>query len=347
MKLSREDFDWAVSKELISDRQRDALWTAFETRLQVRPGFGLIHLVYYLGALIVISAMTWFMTEAWDRFADSGILMTATIYSCFFVLAGRHFWHRPGFKIPGGPLFTQAACQTPLIICGLARLTGVWTQAALGITQFLALEVRNYRYIIEIGTVIVGLVVLRFVCFPSLTVPVITSLWGMSLDVGSFLLGKPSPAALDMSFIGVWFGLALLAVAYLIDRRTKKDYALWVYVGGLWAFWQGLTTMESDSEIDKFIYCMINIGLMYFSILLVRRVFFVFGFLGILVYLAHLASLFNNSLLFPVVLILLGIGIIFLAIQYQHRRNTIERSIVGMLPDILRRLLPRESVRKL
>ena len=346
MQLSREDFDWAVSKALLSADQSDALWTAFEARIQDRPGFNLIHLVYYLGALIVISAMTWFMTEAWDRYADSGILFTALVYACFFVLAGRYFWHKPGLKIPGGLLFTLAVFMTPLIIYGLERLTGFWPQSEPGITQWFMPEVRSYRYPFEIGSIIIGLIALKFVRFPFLTVPIMIALWGLTLDVTSFMLGYPQLPELEIQWTAFWFGIAMVGMAYLIDQRTKEDYAFWAYLGGLWAFWLGLTAMESDTEIGKFIYCMINVGLMFLSILLARRAFFVFGAIGVMVYVAHLASLFADSLLFPIALTLLGIGVIFLGVQYQRHRDAIERSIVGMLPDRLRRHLPRERIRE-
>jgi len=346
MKLFREDFDWAVSEELISAEQGDALWMAFEERIQDRPAFDLIHIVYYFGALIVIAAMTWFMTEAWDRFGGGGIFLISTVYACFFVLAGRHFWHKPGFKIPGGLLFTLAVCMTPLVIYGLQRFTGIWPQADPGITQWYFLEPKDCRLLMEAGTVVAGLIALRFVRFPFLAAPIVISLWGMSLDLALFLLGKPELSEPDQKWISVWFGLAVLLVAYLIDQRTKEDYAFWVYLLGLAAFWGGLTSMESDSELGKFIYCMINVGLMFLSVLLARRAFILFGALGVFVYLGHLADkVFKDSLLFPFALTVLGIAIIYLGTQYQRHRDAIERSIVGLIPTSLRRLLPQERVR--
>jgi hypothetical protein len=64
MRVSRKDFSWAVSEGVISEVQAEDLWHALE-RLDVdRPRFDLPHVAYYLGALVVISAMTWFMTRA-------------------------------------------------------------------------------------------------------------------------------------------------------------------------------------------------------------------------------------------------------------------------------------------
>jgi hypothetical protein len=45
-------------------------------------------------------------------------------------------------------------------------------------------------------------------------------------------------------------------------------------------------------------------------------------------------------LLFPLVLTIIGVGVIFLGIQYQRHRPAIERAILGYLPGGARRLLP-------
>lgn len=342
MNLTRDSFNRAVSEADITTDHGDVLWKALEDQVQDRPGFSLAHLIYYLGALIVISAMTWFMTEAWERYSDSAILVTSTIYAGFFILAGRYCNKNPVLNTAGGLLVTLAVCMTPLAIYGLERVTGFWPQSAPGITEWFTPEVRIYRYPFEIGSIIAGLIALKFLRFPLLTVPIMLALWGLTLDTTSYLLGYPQLPELNIQWTGLWFGLLLLAAAYLIDQRTKEDFAFWVYFGGLSAFWLGLSFMKFDSEGTEFVYCLINVGLILFSILLARRAFFVFGGLGIMVYLGHLATLFHDSLLFPVMLSAIGIGILLLGVQYQRFHGAIERSIVDMVPNNLRRLLPRE-----
>jgi len=103
--------------------------------------------------------------------------------------------------------------------------------------------------------------------------------------------------------------------------------------------------MESGSELGKFFYCLINIVLMLLSVLLDRRVFIVFGALGVFGYLGHLAhSVFENSLLFPFALSFLGIVVIYLGTKYQRNRERLERTILALVPEGLRRFLPRERV---
>ncbi len=95
--------------------------------------------------------------------------------------------------------------------------------------------------------------------------------------------------------------------------------------------------MESDTELGKLIYCMINVALVLLSMLLARRVFFILGAAGILIYLGHLASLFADSLLFPVALSVLGIGIIVLSVLYQRNQSVIEAALFNLIPDGMKR----------
>ncbi|MBI4414484.1 MAG: hypothetical protein HY576_08930 [candidate division NC10 bacterium] len=197
----------------------------------------------------------------------------------------------------------------------------------------------------EVGTIIAGVVALRFIRFPFLTAPIAFSLWYMSMDLTPLLFGKTDFTWNERLWVSLWFGLAVLVVAYVIDRRTREDYACWGYLFGMLAFWGGLSLMETGSEFRRFLYGLINVGLMLLSVLLDRRVFIVFGALGVFGYLGHLAySVFKDSLMFPFVLSVLGIVIIYLGIKYQRHRDVIDRSILGLLPEQLRHLLPRERV---
>lgn len=82
---------------------------------------------------------------------------------------------------------------------------------------------------------------------------------------------------------------------------------------------------------------------MLLSVLLKRKVFIVFGGMGVFSYLGHLAySVFQNAVLFPFALTVLGISMIYLGTLYQRNIRNIELFLERFLPDTVRRLLPRE-----
>ena len=77
MNISKEDLDWAASEKLISPEQAHLVWTRLEARRPDRSNFGVANVAYYLGALVVMSALGWFMTLGWQKFGGGGIFLIA------------------------------------------------------------------------------------------------------------------------------------------------------------------------------------------------------------------------------------------------------------------------------
>ena len=141
----------------------------------------------------------------------------------------------------------------------------------------------------------------------------------------------------------MWFGLALMIIAGAFDLRKwpAGDFAFWLHLCGIVAFWGGLTAHDSDSEVARAIYCLINIALVLRAVFLRRRGYAVFGAIGIACYLGYLADeVFANSLLFPIALSAVGLGIIGAGIFYFRRRSQIMTWLAANLPPALQRLRP-------
>lgn len=345
MKIFKEDIDWAASEGIISPEQADALWEALSQRLENRPQFNLANVSYYFGALIVISGMTWFMGLAWEKFGGGGIFLISCVYALCFVLAGKTLWFEQNLKIPGGLLFTIAVCMTPLAIYGLQTMLDLWPQGDPGNYRDYHIWIKGSWLFMELGTIIAALIALKFVRFPFLVAPIAFTLWYMSMDLTPLLFGGIDFSWEERLWVSFWFGLACLVVAYWVDMKTTRiaeDYAFWLYLFGLLSFWFGMTLMGDGTEWEFFLYFVINLGLVLLSVLLQRRVFIVFGALGVFAYFSHLAyEIFRDSLLFPFALTVLGIGVIYLGVLYQRNRGAIEGWILGKVPMSFQQVLPR------
>ena len=82
---------------------------------------------------------------------------------------------------------------------------------------------------------------------------------------------------------------------------------------------------------------MIMIGV---GVLLVRRVFVIFGAPGSCGYLGHLAEdVFQDSWLFPIALTAIGLLVICLGVLWQKNEESITRKAQSILPAALRELL--------
>ncbi|HJZ88643.1 MAG TPA: DUF2157 domain-containing protein [Polyangia bacterium] len=359
MEITRKDLEELAADGVLTAAQADAVWLALERRRAAapapaegevrplteaqappRPRFDLVHVAYYFGALIVIGAMGWFMNLGWERFGGFGIFAISVAYAVCFVLAGRTLWHRENLKIPGGLLFTMAVSMTPLATYGLERWLGLWPQSDPGAYRDFHMWVKGGWFLMEVATIAAGLVALKFIRFPFLTAPIAFVLWYMSMDLAPLLYGK-DPSWNERAWVSAAVGLAMLLASFLIDRRTRQDFAFWGYLFGLLAFWGGLSSMDSDSQLRKFLYCMLNVGLMFASVLLNRRVFVIFGALGVSGYLGFLAhDVFRDSLWFPFVLSFLGIAIIFAGVQYHKRQAQVRASLLHLVPEWARKRLP-------
>ena len=76
--------------------------------------------------------------------------------------------------------------------------------------------------------------------------------------------------------------------------------------------------------------------------MLSRRVFAVFGGLGAAGYLGHLAyDVFKESMMFPFVLTIIGLGVIYLGIIWQRHEEMISSKLRVLLPLPMRELIDK------
>jgi hypothetical protein len=342
MRITRNDLDWAAGRGIISADQSRTLWQALEERGS-QAAFDFANVAYYFGAMIAIGAMGWFMNRAWEQLGGGALLAVALVYGALFLLAGWHLWNRENLRVPGGLLATMAVCMTPLGVYGLENWMGWWPgDDPYKFRSFYAWAHWRQCWIgMELATIGVGLAVLSRIRFSFLAVPVTLSLWLMSMDAAPLLLGRDQLDLDEQKVVSLVFGMALLAAAYFLDRRTRADYAFWGYLFGLLAFWGSITFTRSDNEWAKFIYCLMNVGLVLLAVFLERPVFAAFGAIGVNIYLAEISyRLFKDSLLFPLALVFLGVLIIYGGVSYQKHRRRIEESLLGWLPGALRQMRP-------
>jgi hypothetical protein len=334
--VDRNDLEWAAGEGLISQPQVGQLWDALLKRHAERPQFDLAHLFWYAGAVLVLIAMAWFGAEMGTRFGAPAVLATSVAYSAAFLFGGARLWFGQNLKVPGGLLVTLAVTMVPVAVGSLAE--------SLGYPLTTYLTNSGFQFTLEAVTIVSALAALRFFKFPFLTAPIAAALWLMSLTAVDFLFSGSG------SFFGHWnqqltvtmlFGIAITFIGLLVDGKREGDYSFWLYLFGVSAFWFSLTFLDSGSEMGKLIYFLINTGLMFASVLLSRRVFLVYGSIGVLYYLGHLSyTLFAGSILFPFALTLFGVGVIWAGVKYHKNQTAIDGFLLALVPAPLRDRLP-------
>lgn len=96
MNVSQDELRKAAAAIGLTTDRADLLWQALHSSSteRDRPRFDVANVAYYLGALIVIGAMGWFMNKAWEGLGGPGLFAAGVCYAVCFVWAGWTLWHK-------------------------------------------------------------------------------------------------------------------------------------------------------------------------------------------------------------------------------------------------------------
>jgi hypothetical protein len=312
------------------------------------PRFNGTHVLYYLGGMLAIGAASLFTNLAVEAWGMGSLLGLCLVYFALaYVVA---CWlERQQLGLPAGIFATLAVALVPLIVYALQHVLGFWADGPW------AEHYRDYHayidwrwLVMELATLLVGVLMLWRFSYTFLVMPIALTLFYMSMDiVPALLLANMAPDATDMAWelrqrISMLFGVLMLGLAFVIDLRSRysKDYAFWLYVFGVLAFWGALSSLDSGTLSGKLIYAAINTALVFLGAMLGRRVFTICGGLGIAFVLGDLSwHYFRDSLGFLLVLTLLGFGLIAFGVWWSKNEIRIANWFRRFLPLAMQELL--------
>lgn len=323
----------ALSEESSSSAQIAAAAT------QSSSSFSFTNVLYYLGGLIAIGAMSLFMTFGWGAFGGWGIAVISLMYAGG-ALYGSRYLAAKDLPTPAGILAALAIALIPLAIYGIEEAFKMWLPG-MPYRNFHVFVDWRWAYM-ELGTLAAGSAILFVYRMPFAVMPIAVTLWYMSMDFAPFLSRNLDPDFHTRKLVSIVFGLAMLAVAVFVDIRSRRrpDYAFWLYLFGTLAFWGGLSTLDSGNEFNKFMYALINVGMILLGGILARRIFTVCGSLGLTAYLGYLSyTVFKDSLMFPFALTALGLGLVGGGIWWQRHEAVLNSRFRTLLPEALRAAL--------
>lgn len=270
----------------------------------------------------------------------AGLLAIGLAYG-FACLKVADYFKARSLLVPAGILATLAVVLVPLVVWCVQNLLGLWPPG--GEVRFSAYNTSvDWRWLtLEFATLAAGAAMLWRCQFPFMVMPLAVTLWYMGMDVSLFLMQKDG---FDWEFprdVSLVFGIATCALAFWVDLRSRRstragarqDFAFWLYLFGAIMFWVALSLHNSDNEWSKFAYSLINLALVLGGAAINRRVFTVLGALGVAGYLAYLAHrVFQNSLLFPFALTLLGLGFMALGVWWQRHEASLHARVLRHFP---------------
>ncbi len=350
MTIKRIDLQAAAHAGILESEQIDPLLAFLLQRdsSSGRARFSGTHVLYYLGGMLAIGATTLFTTLAVDALGMPVLLALSSLYVLGAI--GLAVWFdKRALGVPAGIFATLAIALVPLVVFALQRVLGLWPEG--GNTQ----HYRDYHawidwrwLVMELATLVAGAAMLWRFRYPFMVMPLAVTLWYMGMDVVPALIMHAKEVGYSEAYwllrrqISLVFGVLMLALAFVVDLRSRhgKDFAFWLYLFGMMTFWGALSSMNSDLLSAKLIYLAINFGFVLLGAVLGRKVFVVFGAIGITKVLCDLSSdYFKDSFAFVAVLTLLGFALIAAGVWWSKHEASVSARLREFLPQDLRQLL--------
>jgi len=307
------------------------------------PRFDVAHLLWYAGALIVMTAMGLFSTLAFSQMGGEALTVTALIYAAAFTTAGHYLWHTKGLRVPGGLLIAIAVSMAPLAVYGIQDALGLWGQFGKpGTVQGFYIWIKGSWIFMECAAILASAIALRFYPFPFIAVIIGIALWFMSMDLAPWIAGQEYADWETRRMVSLRFGLATILLAWAVDcLKRGGDFAFWLHLFGVITFWGAVSFTSGGTAFDKALYCAMNVGFLFLSVFLGRKVYAVFGVIGIALYLGDLADkVFKDSLLFPFALSLIGVAVIAAGLLYYRHQERVTAWLEARMPDVVKSLRP-------
>ena len=356
--LTDADLQAVRDAGLIDDRKLSEIDAFLTARKQVPPPghpasparFDLTHVLWYAGALIIMGAMGLFTNEAFNRMGGWALVGCGAAYCLAFLTAGHLLWKNPSLRIPAGLLIAVAVSMVPMIIYGVQDALDLWKYALGDPGEYKQIfpYIHGSWIYMEIGTIVASAIAIWRYPFPFILLVGGIALWFLSMDLALWFTRAPGNYA-DWDIrrdVSLYFGIAMIVAAWTVDivRRGGTDYVFWIHIFGAMAFWCGMTFSDGSTELQKFVYCLINIGLIGLSLFLNRRVYAVFGAIGVATYLGYLASdVFKDVILFSFALSAIGLGVIALGLLLNRNRARLVAAMDRVVPRSLAWLRPEHA----
>ena len=152
---------------------------------QQGPRFTFTNVLYYLGGMLAIGAMSIFMTLGWQSFGDWGVFFIALFYMGIALWLARWFERRT-LEIPMGLMAALVVVLVPLAVWAVQHAFGLWPDGGRGTSSYRAYHyVIDWRWItLEFATLLAGVAMLYRWKAPFLLMPVAVTLWYMTMDLG-------------------------------------------------------------------------------------------------------------------------------------------------------------------
>lgn len=319
--IDQSDLVLAAEQVGCTRDQAEEMWMILNKGGVQKWRFDPVYIVYYLGGLIIYCALAWLVWEGHRLYGKTSLFSIVFAAALTFYGLGIYLWKMRRNEVLGGIGLFLSLALIPFVTYCFQDMIGWWSEHDFGRYKNFYDMFQGGWFLIEITTLVLTAFTLGLTRFSLLGLILFSSLWSMSEDILPLCICKLQigiPREYLEQVSSVVFGCSAMLTAFFLDRKGKGKLAFWAYLYGVFSFWVGMTLADYKTEWGHFGHCLSNVALFALGPILKRRVFVVFGMLGIMAYLGRLAwRHFSTSAAFPFVLAFIGLGVISAGLLFQ------------------------------
>lgn len=299
-------------------------------------GFGPV-IAVYLGLLLVVAASVSLLVIYWDSLGAIGVLALAVAY-LGGSLGATEVLRRRELVQPADVLEAVAVGWVALATYAILELTGVWPDGASDLGR------------IHVGLTTIAVVGLAASCLlfalrpdPLLFVPMAAATGVLAIDLAELAFGHGiddlSSAQTGGFLLPV--GLAWITAGLRLDVTRRRTYATWAHLVGL-----VITSLAVVAIVPKTVPGFTIIGVLgavalFVSAFVRHWSFTVIGALGVLM--ATLSAMGLLGGIAPLVIAVVGIGLIVVGLRWSRWRVSIRSAVLDRMPPSARSFISRLS----
>ena len=340
--LGRGDLDRAVSDGVLSRQQADALWAR---RGATAPGVtpsvtgpaapGRLQAAALAGSVLAGAGAAWLLLTAGERLGAPALVVVALACGAG-AAAGARALERRGLAA-GGVLAAIAVAMVPAAAAGLQRALGLFSEVSSSPAPSAVLA--GPAFPSAAVAVVAAIVALRAFRAPILSAVVVGAVWFLVMLAAPLVFGA-GPSWSQRALLSALLGVVVLGAGVALDGRTRRDHAGWLYLSGLVAFCGAFATVRLESTLALALEAAVDAALVFAAVALRRKVFAIFGALGLASVLGQILAVSVDDAFLPLAFGAVGVAAAAGAFGYLRLAPALEVAAAALLPDGLRRLLP-------
>lgn len=310
-----------------------------KTNKKISPKIALC--AYIIGTSLLLAA-AFAYNPFWLKTSSHALFLSVItiFYAGIFMWMGHRLLLSEKYTY-SGLSFTLAISMVPYFVYGILRYIGLETN---GEWSYYIARAGHFNVIyltpltLSATTLIATLITMYLTRSSLLMIPLFISAW--FLCTRSYLL-------LSHSSTNIIFGLCMILLAYFIDRKKKKNFAFWGYLGGILVIQLGLAefanlnrlifgSARSLYALDLAICLSTNLFFVLLGITFNNKVISILSMLATLIFASILIdNLLGGIISAPLLLSFMGITIILCTIWYVKNQEKINRVTQRLMPKAL------------